>query len=211
MPTLLIADADTGFRQRTRAALEERGFDVLGEAATVTDAVDRAIAHHPDLCLVDLALPGGGLAAVAKLTKTAPRTAVVVLADSEDKADVLAVFERGASGYLPKGIGANELAAALKAAANGEPAISRALVPFLVSQVRRGNRRQLTLPSGAVVLTAREWEVGELLRDGHPTREIAARLGLSPVTVRRHVGLLMKKFGATDRAAVVEVLRSYAR
>lgn len=211
MPTLLIADADTGFRHRTRAALEERGFDVLGEAATVADAVDRAAAQHPDLCLVDLALPGGGLAAVARLTKAAPRTAVVVLADSEDKADVLAVFERGASGYLPKGIGANELAAALKAAANGEPAISRALVPLLVSQVRRGNRRQVTLPSGAVVLTAREWEVGELLRDGHPTREIAARLGLSPVTVRRHVGLLMKKFGATDRAAVVEALRSFAR
>lgn len=210
MPTLLIAAADSGFRRRTRAALEERGFDVLGEAASAEDAVDRAASHHPDLCLLDLALPGG-LAAVARITKSAPQAAVVALADAEDKADVLAVFERGASGYLLKGIGADELAASLHAAANGEPALSRALVPLLVSQVRRGNRRQLTLPSGAVALTAREWDVGELLRDGHPTREIAARLGLSPVTVRRHVGLLMKKFGAANREAVVEALRLYAR
>jgi len=211
MPTLLIADGDAGHRRKTREHLERRGFDVVGEAASVADAVDRALAHQPDLCLVDLQLPGGGLAAVAKIAKAAPQTAVVVLADSDDKADVLAVFERGASGYLLKDIGANELATSLKAAANGEPALPRALVPLLVSQVRRGNRRQLTLPTGAVVLTARELDVGELLRDGHPTREIAARLGLSPVTVRRHVGLLMKKFGATDRAAVVETLRSYAR
>jgi two-component system, NarL family, nitrate/nitrite response regulator NarL len=211
MPTLLIADADSGFRHRTRSALVERGFDVLAEAASVADAVERAVAQQPDLCLVDLELPGGGLAAVAKITKAVPRAAVVVLAEIEDKSDVLAVFERGASGYLLKAIGPNELATSLRAAANGEPALSRALVPLLVSQVRRGHRRHLTLPSGVVVLTAREWDVGELLRDGHPTREIAARLGLSPVTVRRHVGLLMKKFGAADREAVIEALRSYAR
>jgi two-component system, NarL family, nitrate/nitrite response regulator NarL len=211
MPTLLIADGDAGQRRETRDELEERGFDVVGEAASVEDAVDRAIAQRPDLCLVDLGLPGGALAAVARIAKAVPETAVIVLADSEDKADVLAVLERGASGYLLKAIGADELAASLRAAANGEPALSRAHVPLLVSQLRRGNRRQLTLPSGVVVLTAREWDVGELLRDGHPTREIAARLGLSPVTIRRHVGLLMKKLGAADREAVVEALKLYAR
>jgi two-component system, NarL family, nitrate/nitrite response regulator NarL len=211
MPTLLIADGDAGQRRDTRDELEERGFDVVGEAASVEDAVDRATAQRPDLCLVDLGLPGGALAAVARIAKAVPETAVIVLADSEDKADVLAVLERGASGYLLKAIGADELAASLRAAANGEPALSRAHVPLLVSQLRRGNRRQLTLPSGVVVLTAREWDVGELLRDGHPTREIAARLGLSPVTIRRHVGLLMKKLGAADREAVIEALKLYAR
>lgn len=211
MPTLLIADADSGFRRRTGDALLERGFEVLAEAASVADAVEGVVAHHPDLCLVDLQLPGGGLTAVAKIAKAVPQAAVIVLAESEDKADVLAVFERGGSGYLLKSIGASELATSLRAAANGEPALSRALVPLLVSQVRRGNRRQLVLPTGVVVLTAREWDVGELLRDGHPTKEIAASLGLSPVTVRRHVGLLMKKFGAADREALVEALRSHAR
>jgi two-component system, NarL family, nitrate/nitrite response regulator NarL len=211
MPTLLIADGDAGQRRKTRDELEQQGFDVVGEAANVEDAVDRAVSQRPDLCLVDLGLPGGALAAVARIAKAVPETAVIVLADSEDKADVLAVLERGASGYLLKAIGADELAASLRAAANGEPALSRAHVPLLVSQLRRGNRRQLPLPSGVVVLTAREWDVGELLRDGHPTREIAARLGLSPVTIRRHVGLLMKKLGAADREAVVEALKLYAR
>lgn len=211
MPTVLIADDDAGYRRRVRRELEERGFDVLAEAATGAEAVEGATVHVPDLCLVDLDLSGGGLATVAKIAKAVPRTAVVALADSSESADVLAVLERGASGYLAKSIGPNELAASLRAAANGEPALSRALVPLLVSHVRRGPRRQLVLPSGVVALTAREWDVGELLRDGYQTDEIAARLGVSPVTVRRYVGLLLKKLGAPNRETAVETLRLFAR
>ena len=62
-----------------------------------------------------------------------------------------------------------------------------------------------------MTLTPREWEVGELLRDGHSTNEIADRLGVSPVTVRRHVGLLLGKLGAKDRESAVELLRTYGR
>lgn len=211
MPTLVIADADPGVRSRLRAELEERGFSVLAEAAEAAAAVEAVLQHEPELCLVALDLPGGGVAAVARIAKAAPRVSVVVLAELDEPADVLAVLERGASGYLVKSIGANELAASLRGALNGEPALSRAHVPLLVDHVRRGSRRQLFLPSGTVRLTAREWDVGVLLRDGHPTDEIAARLGVSPVTVRRHLGLLMKKVGARDRDAVVETLRRFAR
>jgi DNA-binding NarL/FixJ family response regulator len=211
MPTLLIADGDADYRSTLREALEERGFAVVGEAATVAEAVEAATALQPDVCLVELTLSGGGASGVGKLAKAVPGAAVVVLADSDQAADVLGVLERGASGYLSRAIGADELAASLRAAANGEAAISRALVPLLVASVRRGNHRRLALPSGSVQLTAREWDVGELLRDGHATGEIAAQLGLSPVTVRRHVGLLLKKLGASDRAAAVETLRQFAR
>jgi DNA-binding NarL/FixJ family response regulator len=71
--------------------------------------------------------------------------------------------------------------------------------------------RRITLPTGQVALTPREWEVAELLREGNSTAEIADRLGVSPVTVRRHVGLLLRKLGADSREKAVEMMRAYAR
>jgi DNA-binding CsgD family transcriptional regulator len=89
--------------------------------------------------------------------------------------------------------------------------VSRSLVPYLVDEIRRGSVRRLVLPNGAVTLTPREWEVGELLRESHSTADIAERLGVSPVTVRRHVGLLLHKLGARNREDAVEILRAYGR
>jgi DNA-binding CsgD family transcriptional regulator len=84
-------------------------------------------------------------------------------------------------------------------------------VPFLVDEIRRGSERRLTLPAGPVSLTPREWEVGELLCEELATAEIADRLGVSPVTVRRHVGLLLRKIGAKDRKDAIKLLRTYGR
>lgn len=211
MSTCLIAHAADAYRQHIRTGLKERGFSVVGEASTVDDALALAVRAEPELCLVELRLPGGGLTAVGRIVKAVPSTTVVVLAAGVADGDVVAALERGALGYLAEDIGHDELAASLRAAAKGEPALPRALVPLLVDHVRRGTRRRVVLPSGVVQLTAREWDVGELLRDGHPTREIAERLGLSPVTVRRHLALLMKKLGAADRSAAVETLRQFSR
>ena len=80
-----------------------------------------------------------------------------------------------------------------------------------VDEIRRGSVRRVVLPSGSVTLTAREWEVGETLRDGQSTAEIAEHLGVSPITVRRHVSLLLQKLGADSREAAVEMLRTYGR
>jgi DNA-binding NarL/FixJ family response regulator len=110
-----------------------------------------------------------------------------------------------------KGISGERLASTLRGAYHGEPALSRSLVPYLVDEIRRGSARRLTLPAGPVTLTPREWEVGQLLREGRSTTEIAEALGVSPITVRRHVGLLLGKLGAKDREAAVELLRVYGR
>jgi len=120
-------------------------------------------------------------------------------------------FTRGASGYLLKEISGEQLAATLRGAYHGEPPLSRSLVPYLVDEIRRGSARRLALPNGPVTLTPREWEVGELLREGRSTTEIAETLGVSPITVRRHVGLLVNKLGAKDRQEAVGLLRAYGR
>lgn len=210
-PSVLVADDDASSRRAVREALEKHGFVVVGESGDAPAAIGAATRLRPDICLIDIELPGDGLNAVGRIAKASSNTLVVILSESERQEDVVGAFTRGASGYLLKGISGERLASTLRGAYAGEPPLSRSLVPYLVDEIRRGSVRRLTLPGGSVTLTPREWEVGEMLRDGLSTTEIAERLGVSPVTVRRHVGLLLRKLGAKNRETAVELLRAYGR
>lgn len=210
-PSVLIADDDIPHRHAVREALERHGFVVVGEASDAAAAIGAATRLLPDICLIEIELPVEGLNAIGRIAKASPETMIVVLSRSDHPEDVVTAFTRGASGYLLKGIDGERLASTLRAAYRGEPPLSRSLVPYLVDEIRRGSMRRITLPSGAVTLTPREWEVGQLLREGRSTTEIAEVLGVSPITVRRHVGLLLNKLGAKNREAAVELLRAYGR
>ena len=209
--SVLVADDDASSRRRVREALEGYAFVVADEVGDAPAAVLAASRLKPDICLIDIELPLDGLNAIGRIAKGSPDTMIVVLSRADQREDVVSAFARGASGYLLKGMSGDQLASSLRGAYSGEPPVSRALVPYLVEELRRGATRRLSLPNGAVTLTPREWEVGELLRDGRSTTEIANRLGVSPVTVRRHVGLLLTKLGAKDRDAAVELLRAHGR
>jgi DNA-binding NarL/FixJ family response regulator len=210
-PSVVIADDDISLRREIRDALEAQAFLVVAEASDAAAAIGAATRLKPDICLIEIELPLEGLNAIGRIVKASPKTLVVVLSRSDSPEDVVTAFTRGASGYLLKGISGERLASTLRSAYAGEPPLSRSLVPYLVDEVRRGSIRRLTLPGGAVTLTRREWEVGEMLRDGQTTTEIADRLGVSPITVRRHVSLLVTKLGAQDREEAVELLRAYGR
>jgi DNA-binding NarL/FixJ family response regulator len=210
-PTVLVADDDASARRGVREALEAHGFVVAAETGDAGSTVGAAARLRPDVCLIEIELPGDGLRAIRRIAKESPKTLIVVLSHSNRSEDVVAAFTRGASGYLLKGIGGRPLATAIRAAYRGEPPLSRSLIPSLVSEIRRGSARRLVLPDGPVTLTPREWEVGELLREGLTTGEIAERLDVSPVTVRRHVGLLLRKLGAKGREEAVEILRVHGR
>jgi DNA-binding NarL/FixJ family response regulator len=210
-PSVLIADDDVPHRHAVREALEAHGFVVVGEASDAAAAIGSATRLQPDICLIEIELPLDGLNAIGRIAKASPKTMIVVLSRSDQPEDVVTAFTRGASGYLLKGITGDALASTLRGAYDGEPPLSRSLVPYLVDEIRRGSIRRLTLPDGPVTLTPREWEVGELLREGRSTTEIAESLGVSPVTVRRHIGLLLSKLGADDREGAVELLRAYGR
>jgi DNA-binding NarL/FixJ family response regulator len=208
--TVLVADSEAALRRGVRDSLEAHGFVVVAEAGDVTSAVNIARRLRPDICLVEISLPGGGPAAIGRIVKASPETLVVVLSQSNRPEDVIGAFTRGASGYLLKGISGQRLASTLRAARQGEAALSRSLVPLLVDEIRHGSARRLALPGGAVTLTPREWEVGKLLSEGFSTAEIADRLGVSAVTVRRHIGLLLQKLGAKSREEALGLLRLYA-
>lgn len=209
--TVLIADADRTFRARLRKELEADGLVVVGETGDADSTLAAAVRERPQICLVDLDLPGEGLTAVARVADAAPQTLVVVLTESDRSDHLIAALTRGAAGYLLKGMTGGRLAATLRAAHQGEPALSRSLVSHLINEIRRGPARLIPLPDGPVMLSPREWEVGELLREGCSSAEIANRLGVSPVTVRRHIGLLVRKLGVQDRDTAVDLLRVYGR
>jgi two-component system, NarL family, nitrate/nitrite response regulator NarL len=210
-PSVLLADDDAAHRRGVREALEANGFVVVAECGEADTAISAATRLEPDMLLIEIELPGDGLNAIGRIVKASPKTLIVVLSRSERPEDVVAALTRGASGYLLKGISGERLASTLRSAYDGEPPLSRSLVPHVVDEIRRGSERRLLLPNGAVTLTPREWEVGELLRERRTTAEIADRLGVSPVTVRRHVGLLLQKLGAQNREAAVDMLRVYGR
>jgi DNA-binding NarL/FixJ family response regulator len=204
----LIAEAQLPTRQGIRLVLERNGFQVCAEAADAAAALKAALQERPALCLVDANLPGGGIRTVGRISSRVPETEVVVLTDSADENELLELLRAGASGYLRKNLDPDALGRALHGALRGEPAFPRSLLGPIVEEFRaRHDRRRLRLPGRAAIeLSRRESEVLNLLHRGLSTVEIADHLDISPVTVRRHVGLLLRKLGVSDRAAALKLL-----
>jgi DNA-binding NarL/FixJ family response regulator len=190
---LLIADyAPT--RLSVRLAVES-DYEICAEAATAEETIRAAEREQPDLCVIGQELPGGGLAAVRGVSEVAPTTAVVVLTAGHDVDDLLELIRAGAVGYISSAASPDALRRVFGAVAGGEAAVPRSLVLDLVREVQGAT----TAPGG---LTAREAQVLRMLRRRHSTAAIAERLGISPVTVRRHVSALLQKTGADDRSAL---------
>jgi DNA-binding NarL/FixJ family response regulator len=205
---VVVAGAHLPTRTGIRLLLERNGFEICAEAANASSAVEAALRERPELCLIDADLPGGGMLAAARISSGAPATDVVVLAAEPDEDGVAEALRAGASGYLPAESEPEGLVRALRAVQRGEAAVPRWLLGPLVEQFRvRERGRRLSLPGRAQIeLTRRQSEVLGLLREGLGTGEIAGRLRLAPVTVRRHIAVVLAKLGATNRAEALEML-----
>jgi DNA-binding NarL/FixJ family response regulator len=205
---VVVAGAHLPTRTGIRLVLERNGFEICAEAPDADSAVAAVLRERPELCLVDADLPGGAMLATARITTRAPATDTVVLAAEADEQGVVDALHAGASGYLPLEADPEGLIRALRAVRRGEPAVPRSLLGPLVDQFRvRERQRRVNVRGGfEVELTRRQSEVLELLRDGLSTTEMAARLGLSPVTVRRHLSLVLEKLGVSDRAEARDLL-----
>jgi DNA-binding NarL/FixJ family response regulator len=205
---VLVVAAHPGTRAGIRVLLERIGFTVCAEAATGAAGAAAALRSRPELCIVHGGLEGGGIPAVGLIKMRAPATAVVLLAQKADAEELIDALRAGAAGYVIEATGAPSIGRALEAVRRGEPAIPRELLGALADEFRaRGLRRRVSVPGRPPAeLTRRQSEVLELLRRGLSTAEIAERLLISPVTVRRHVGLAIGKLAAHDRAAALRVL-----
>ena len=209
---VVIADDHPPTRHGVRVALERAACEVVAEAATAAEAVSAAREHRPDVCLLDINMPGSGIAAAAEITHSLPDVAIVMLTASRDDEDLFAALRAGASGYLLKDMDPARLAPALRGVLAGEAVLPRWLVLKVVEQFRATPRRRITLPnSRAAELTEREAEVLNLMAGGLSTEEIAGRLFLAQVTVRTHIAAILKKLRVPDRKAAIRLARGTAR
>ena len=205
-----MADDHPPLRASVRRALEEHGFEVCFEAANAADSVAAAERERPDVCVLDVQMPGNGIAAAAQIAARLPETAIVMLTVSDSDEDLFAALRAGAQGYLLKDMDPGRLPLALEGVLAGEAALPRALVARVLDEFRtRRRRRRLLLPGGrGCTLTDREWETLELLAEGLSTAEVAERLLVAPVTVRRHAAAIVKKLNAGDRRSLLQLVRA---
>jgi DNA-binding NarL/FixJ family response regulator len=208
---VLIADDHAAARAGVRESVETGGFEVCAEAANAQDAIELALHERPDVCLLDVHMPGEGIRAASEISAALPDCAVVMLTVSRNDSDLFHSLRAGAAGYLLKDTDPSRLPAALRGAIAGEAAVPRALVARLIHEFRdRGTRRLPLIGGRGVELTSREWQVLDLLAEGLTTAQVAGRLFVSPVTVRRHISSIVEKLGAPDRTTAVELYRSSA-
>ena len=203
---VLIADGHTPMRVGVRAVLETDGCEVVAEADEADAAVAHAVEERPDVCLIDVQVPGGGIAAAREIMRRVPDTHVVMLSELIDDSDVFDALRAGASGYLLKDMDPQRLPAAIRGVVDGEAALPRRLTAALIQEYRgRSDRRRMPRLSGEA-LSGRERDVLELLAERATSGEIAARLRISQVTVRRHVSQVVRKLGAPDREAAIRLV-----
>jgi DNA-binding NarL/FixJ family response regulator len=206
-PRVVIADEQPTIRAAVRRPLERDGFEVCGEAADGEAAVEAALRERPDICLIGVPAPRSGRRATKQIATALPETAIVILTASESRDELVGAIKAGAVGYLLKSEKQDELPSILRGVLAGEAAIPRKLVAPLVRELQtHGRRRAIAGERGSAELTAREWEVMELMCEGLDTAEIAERLIVSPVTVRRHVSGILRKLGVKDRGEAVALV-----
>lgn len=208
MIRVIVADDHPPTRLGVQAALEQDGeFEVVAAVGDAAAAHEAAMEHRPDLCLLDINMPGNGIEAASRITSALPDTAVVMLTVSRDDQHLFDSLRAGAVGYLLKDTDPARLPLALKGVLAGEAALPRSLVVRLMNEFReRGGRRSVQVAGRqGVELTAREWEVLELMRQGEPTRSIAERLFVTEGTIRTHVASILKKLKAPDREAAIRL------
>ena len=205
---MLLGDDHGPTRARVREALEAEGFKVCAEAADAHTAVEAALRETPDVCLLEVRMPGNGIVAAAEISSKVPGTAIVMLTVSHDDADFFDALRAGAVGYLFKDTDPHHLPVLLRGVIEGEGVLSPGLVARLIEEFReRGRRRRLHLAGRrSVELTSREWEVLDLLRQGLSTTQIAKRLFIEDVTVRTHVSSILRKLRVPDRRTAIRLL-----
>ena len=203
---MLIAAERLPTRVGLRLALEPEAR--CTEVADAESAVDAAVRDRPDVCLLGLDPSGQGLRAVNEISTRVPSARVILLTNKPDEEEFMAAVRAGASGYLTQNLDPARLPFVIQGALRGEPAVPRMFVSRLLDELKtRERRRSVVLAGkGRVALTAREWEVAEMLLRSATTSEIAGELGVAQVTVRRHVGSVERKLGVSTRAEVVALL-----
>jgi DNA-binding NarL/FixJ family response regulator len=194
MTSVVIVDDHQLFRSGVRAELAGL-VDVVGDAATVEDAVRTIADLEPDVVLLDVHMPGGG--GLEVIRQSAPAQRFLALSVSDAPEDVIAIVRAGARGYVTKTISGEELADAIRRVAEGDAVFSPRLAGFVLDAF--AGLTPAEVDPELDQLTTREREVLRHIARGYLYKEIAARLGISTKTVEAHVSAVLRKLQLSSR------------
>ena len=200
MKSVVIVDDHSLFRAGVRSELDGL-VDVIGDAATVEEAIECVVRLEPDVVLLDVHMPGGGgLEVLRQVTEKRPAQRFLALSVSDAPEDVIAIIRAGARGYVTKTISGAELADAVRRVAEGDAVFSPRLAGFVLDAFAGA----ASLPPAEVdpeldQLSPREREVLRHIARGYLYKEIALRLGISAKTVEAHVSAVLRKLQLSNR------------
>jgi len=211
---ILLVDDHEVVRLGLKSLLERHPqFEIVGEAASAREALELVEKTHPDVVVMDIRLPGtSGIEACEEITSRFPETRVLMLTSYAEDEMLFSAIRAGASGYVLKQIGGDELVHALEAVARGEALLDPAVTQRVFQEVRRAVKEEEA--SAFAHLSQQEKHVLLLVSEGKTNREIAKALFLGEGTVRNYVSSILSKLGVSNRAeaaayAVEHNLREY--
>jgi DNA-binding NarL/FixJ family response regulator len=197
---ILIADDHGIVRAGIKLLLERQpGLDVVAEAGDGVEAIDRALAERPDLCILDVGMPKmTGLQAAREIRSQLPDARVLMLSMHDDERYLFEALKAGASGYVLKREADQDLVGAVRAVGRGEAFLTNAAERSLIRDWMSDDTRGPAIP-----LTPREEEVVKLIAEAHTNSQIASILHLSEKTVESHRANVLRKLGMRDRVELV--------
>ena len=203
-----IVDDHPLFREGVAHTLgAQPGIQVVGEGESASDAVRIATEQLPDIILLDVSMPGGGLNAVRQIAHAVPVVKIVMLTVSEEEEDVTAALRAGARAYVLKGVAARELVRILRDVAAGEVYVTPSLAANLLFEMTSASaNRSAGTPLDE--LTDRERQILELVAGGDSNKEIAAQLYLSEKTVKHHMTNILQKLQVRNRVEAALLARA---
>ena len=206
---IAIVDDHPLFREGvTRSLSEIGGFEIVGEGATAQDAERIASTVRPDILLLDISMPGGGLSAVASILADHPAQRIVMLTVSETNADVTTALNAGVQGYILKGVGSRALADILRNVAAGEGYLTPTLSARLLSDLQSPQSAN-GVADRLRQLTERQTEILRLVAEGLSNKEVALRLELQEKTVKHHMTGVLSKLNVRNRTEAALMVREF--
>ena len=206
--TIAVIDDHPLFREGVMRILSEiQGFKIVGEGSTKEDALEICATLNPDILLMDISMPGGGLNAILPILEINSEQKIMMLTVSETSDDVMSALDKGAKAYVLKGVGSRALADIVRSVAAGETYVSPTLSARLLSDM--SSAAAIAKQSNPINdLTSREHEVLNLVAEGLSNKRIALRLGVHEKTIKQHMTHIFAKLGTSNRTEAAMVLRN---
>ena len=197
---ILLVDDHEVVRMGLRALLDKHpGFEVVAEAATAREAIEKTRAYKPDVVVMDIRLKGGsGIEACQEIKNSSPEINVIMLTSYAEDEMLFSAIRAGASGYVLKQIGGDDLIRAIEAVGRGEALLDPAVTQRVFQEVRKAAREEEA--SAFSELTQQEMHVLQLVSEGCTNRQIAEMLFLGEGTVRNYVSSILSKLNVRNRA-----------